>query len=171
MDDLTLTVTAAPDEDEAPERRPDIPENTTFDAEILGLKKIKKPYKNDDGSDVFRLEWRFLLDDPGGPQDGRKIYGETGVKLSLHPNCKLTGWVQEALQTEVVENQDVDLSLLIGRKAKVVIGARTYQPKDKQTKEPMVNPDGTPVERVYNFVDQLMRIPGSGVPSPAEQPF
>lgn len=172
MSDLSVTATAAEEEGT---RFPDLPEDAKLDAEVVSITKKKKPFKDDDGNDIWKFEWKFLVNDPGGEQDGRKLYGDTGLKLSMHPNCRLTAWAQEALQTEITEGMDVDLTLCIGRQVKVIVDRKEYTDK-KAVPDPTTGERPT---RVANRVVTIGRIPNSNGAAgavtpgfnPDEEPF
>jgi len=91
-----------------------IPDNTFFDAEVLSVATVKKPYKSkDDGSDVYRVEWEFQITGEG-EYKSRKIKGETSKAFVKHPDCKLFMWVQSTFGKELPSGFQFNTETLVG---------------------------------------------------------
>jgi hypothetical protein len=121
-----------------------IPADTILPAKITAVRQVMaRGYKNDDGSDAFRIEFTFVIEDAESLWDGVKLWGDTTNKLINHPDCKLWQWAQEILVSELPPGFQLDTDLLVGNPCRIVVGMREYE-KDGQNK-------------IHNFVGDVMR--------------
>ena len=121
-----------------------IPEDSVLAARIVGIKQNKKPFQNEDGSDVWRMEFSFVIEDPDSPFDGTRIWGDTPTTFNSHPDCKLRAWAQEILGgIEMDPGYTLDTDSLIGMHCRVAVALKRYK-KDGEDKE-------------HNFVRDVMR--------------
>ena len=129
-----------------------IPEDEVLKASIVGIKVVTKPFKDDDGEDVKRVEFAFVVNDPGSQWDGQKLWGDTPTRFNDHPDCRLRAWAQEALGgSELPKGFKLDTDQLVGSQVRVVVAQKTYT-KDGQ-------------EKVRNYVKDLLRGSGGGATS------
>lgn len=118
-----------------------IPEHTILVMEIVDVKEVEKPWKDDDGNPVNRVEFSFVVREPEGENsrfDGRKIWGETPTTFSRSDRCKLRAWAQEILSEKLGNTLDTDI--LIGRRCRGVVHQRIKKNTDQ----------------VYNFVHDVL---------------
>lgn len=106
------------------DRQP-IPEDTILEGELLNVRVKEMPYKDDDGKPVERTEFEFVITEDG--YDGRRLWGTTGTKLVDHPDCKLKAWSQEVFGQEFPPSYRLDTDILIGKRARLVVGYREYE--------------------------------------------
>jgi hypothetical protein len=123
-----------------------IPEDEVLGARITAVAQKKKPFLNDDGSEIWRMEFSFVIEDPNSPFDGTRLWGETSVIFNNHPDCRLHSWAQEILGMDLEPGFNLNTDDLVGMSCRVVIGIRKYT-KDGQDKE-------------RNFVRDVMRARG-----------
>lgn len=109
-----------------------IPEDTIVEGELLNVKVKEMPYKDDQGNAVERTEFEFVITEDG--YDGRRLWGTTGTKLVDHPDCKLKAWSQEIFGQEFPPNYRLDTDILIGKRARLVVGYREYTNKNGENK-------------------------------------
>lgn len=107
------------------EERKKIDEDTIVEGELLAVKNKEMPYKDDNGNPVERTEFEFVITDEGF--DGRRLWGTTGTKLVDHPDCKLKAWSQEIFGQEFPPGYRLDTDILIGKRARLVVGYREYE--------------------------------------------
>jgi hypothetical protein len=128
-----------------------IDEDEILAARLVGVKMVKKPFKDDDGNEIHRVEFAFVIETPGGPFDGQKIWGDTSTVFSNNPNCRLYAWAQEILGIELPVGYDLDTEVLVSHDCRVVVGRREYQKDGK--------------DQVRNFVKDVVR------PAKSPEPF
>lgn len=110
-----------------------IPADTILEAEIESVKKIVKPFTDDNGDPVRRVEFAFRIIDDNF--HGRKVWGDTPTTFTTHPDCKLRAWVQEALAvSELPKSFTFNTDSLQGEKVRVVVGVREWV-KDGETQQ------------------------------------
>lgn len=98
-----------------------------FSATIVNIKLEEKKYTDKEtGEKVKKVVFVAELEDPAETHTGRKIYGETGVKLNTHPNNKLRNWAGAILGAELPAGYRLDTDDLIGKQCRVVVGYRTW---------------------------------------------
>lgn len=125
-----------------------IEEDTPFFAEVVDVSKRKLPFTDDQDNDIWKFNFKFILEDPDGENDNRPLWGETGVKFSIHPDCVLTNWAREILGMELDDpGFKLDTDMLTGNRVKIIVGVRTAKKADK---------DGE--FRRSNFVKDVMRV-------------
>jgi hypothetical protein len=137
-----------------------IPEDEVLQARITAITQRKKPFQAEDGSDIWRMEFSFVIEQPDSPFDGSRIWGDTSTNFNTHPDCKLRAWTQEILSlTEMEPGFTLDTDVLVGNRCRVVVGVRRYT-KDGEAKE-------------RNFVRDVMRMRESHVYAGVdeEEPF
>lgn len=96
----------------------------------VGVAVKEKPFKDDDGNPVKRVEFKFTLQDPGGPHDGNNLWGDTPVRFNTHPDCRLRNWSQALLGQELPAGFNLDLDMLLNQEARLVIGYKEYKKND-----------------------------------------
>lgn len=111
--------------------------------QVVGAKVVEKPFEDDDGNKVKKVEFKFTLMDPDGKQDGLNLWGETPVRFNTHPDCRLRNWAQAMLGQELPAGFNLDLDMLLNTEVRTIIG---YKEWDKT--------DGTKGKR--NFVKDVM---------------
>lgn len=116
----------------------EIPVDTKVTARLTAIKEETKPFKDDDGNDIKRLQWTFVVTD--GEYNNRKIFGDTGVKFVEHPECKLYAWAGSLLGTELPKGFRLNTDDLIGLRADLRVGQKRYTKKgaSKETVLPIV---------------------------------
>lgn len=134
-----------------------IPEDTVLPAKVTAITQKKKPFKDDDGNDIWRMEFSFTVEDPNSDFDGTRLWGDTSTTFNNHPDCKLRAWAQEILATQLDAGFVLDTDILVGQRCRIVVGVKEYQ-KDGQTK-------------TRNFVRDVMRPSGGGIAATDEEPF
>jgi hypothetical protein len=137
-----------------------IPEDEILPAKVTGVKQVIKPFKDDDGNDVVKIEFSFQVEDPGGAFDGQRLWGDTSTVFTTNPNCRLHAWAQELFGQELPAGFALDTDDLKGKTCRIVVAQKTY--KDKNTQE----------DKVRNFVKDLFRArDGSPFGGVEEEPF
>lgn len=117
------------DGDAAPKKQYDkIPAGTWLDAEVLAVDEVEKPYKDDDGNPVKKVEFTFGVQWNG---DDRKVWGETSTKWVYHSGCKLRQWSQEIFATDLPEEFVLNTDHLVGEKCQILVGLRTWEAGSK----------------------------------------
>lgn len=137
-----------------------IPEDEILTAKITSIVEKKKPWQDDDGKDVIRMEFGFVVEDPDSPFDGQRIWGDTPMTFTDNPNCRLFAWAQEIMGQELARPLTLDTDLLVGSTVRVVAAQREYE-KDGQKK-------------VRNFVKDVIRAKGGstfGAVDAEDEPF
>lgn len=130
-------------------------EDDVYEAEVVAVTHKKENFQDKEtGKDVYKYEFKFLIDDETSAWDGKNIYGKTGEKFTTHPDCRLYQWVQEILGAQLEPGFEVDTDELIGNRCRIVIGIKEYE-KDGQPK-------------TYTHVKDVMRRRGA---MSGEQPF
>lgn len=102
-----------------------IAEDTIVEGELLNVRVKEMPWKDDSGNAVERTEFEFVITEDG--YDGRRLWGTTGIKLVNHPDCKLKAWSQEIFGQEFPPNYRLDTDILVGKRARLVVGYREYE--------------------------------------------
>ena len=138
-----------------------IPEDTVLEAELLEMNRKLMPYKNDDGDDVYKVEFTFRVVEDGEYKN-RRVWGNTSTAFVNHPDCRLYSWVKALLGVEDLPGgfafRPKDL---LGSKARVVIGIRKYTPRNSTE------------EKAVNFVSELApsrALVRAAAPAPAPAP-
>lgn len=110
-----------------------IDDGIVYVARVLGIKLKEKPYKDDDGNPVKKVEWKFKIisDDD---QNDREIWGETSTKFVDHPDCKLKNWSEAALGRILPVGYRIDTDDCLDRDVRIRVGLREYT-KDGQDKK------------------------------------
>lgn len=116
-----------------------LPEDT-----IVIVELAEEPEERDvpgrDGKEGWtKLSFRFrlvslptALDSEYGVLVGTTIFGSVGKRFTSHPDNKLRKWAEALLNIGELESGfELDLEMLVGRKARGVIG--TYTKKDSTT--------------------------------------
>lgn len=143
-----------------------ISDNSILEAEVVSVEKVVKPFKDEHGQPIVRVEFEFKVVDQ--QHKGRRLWGDTPTTFTTHPDCKMTAWVTEIL---AVESLPADFRFntdsLNGSRARVVVGLREAK-------------DGKPAR---NYVKDVIRsrdaaplVPSRPAPAPAyagadEEPF
>lgn len=117
-----------------------IPDNTLVVATLMGTTVKRKTYR-DEPEPVDRLLWKFRIDE--GPYFDRLVWGETGVKLTNHPNCKLLTWSRAVLGFDYPIGYQFEESDLWNRKCRILIGLRDG-----------TNKAGEPTQ--YNYIEEVL---------------
>lgn len=136
-----------------------MPDDDIQRVKILTVKVAEKPYKDDDGNNVKKVEFKTVV--VGGDFNGNYVWGETPTRFNTHPDCKLRNWAQSILGQELPAGYRLDTDVLEGAEARAIIGYKEY-----------VKGDGTPGKR--NFIKDLMptsEAMASYGSNPIEEPF
>lgn len=120
-----------------------IPEDEILGAEVIDIKTKEKPFKDDDGNAIVRLEFSFIIKHPGSAWDEQRIWGDTSTTFNDHPNCRLRAWAQELLGQELPKGFRLDTDTLRGLSCRIVVGASSYTKNDE--------------EKTRNFVKDVLR--------------
>lgn len=111
-----------------------IDDDSIYEANVISVRVAEKPFKDDEGNVVKKVEFKFALLDPDGPHDGDNLWGETPVRFNTHPDCKLRNWSQAILATELPVGYVLDTDILVGNTCRVVVGWKEYPDKDNPGK-------------------------------------
>jgi len=125
-----------------------IPEDSILPARVTGVKQITKKFKDDDGNDIHRMEFSFVVEDPDGVYDGQRLWGDTPITFNTHPECRLRAWAQELFGTELPKGFVLDTDDLKDKRCRVVVALKIYQKEGE--------------EKTRNFVKDLIRPKGGG---------
>lgn len=110
---------------------PEIPVDTTVVARLASVAEELKPYKDDDGNDIVRLKWVYVITE--GEFEGSKVFGDTGIKFAEHPDCKMYAWAGSLLGTELPKGFKLNTDDLIGLRAELRVGQKRYTKKGNTT--------------------------------------
>lgn len=130
-----------------------IPEDSILKAEIV---KIEETTKNFGEGDVPRVEFAFLVREPGNEYDGRRLWGDTPRTFSTDSRCKLRIWAQEIMGQQLPEGFKLNTDDLVGLECRIAVGMKTY-----------TNKQGEAVSK--NFVTDVLRTKADG--ESYEEPF
>ena len=120
------------DDEEVRKEFPVIPEDTILRAEVVEVKQETKPFKDDDGNPVVKVVFQFKVTDDDFTR--QRVWGETPVTFTNHPDCKLRSWMQEIMGGEIdVVGTKVNTDDLVGCECRIVVGNRSWT--DKTTGE------------------------------------
>lgn len=135
-----------------------IPDDEILAAKVTGVKQVVKPFKDDDGNEVVKIEFAFVIEDPGGKFDGQRLWGDTSTVFSDNPNCRLFAWTQELFGQELPKGFRLDTDDLVGKHCRVVVAQRAYV-KDGE-------------DKIRNLVKDVFRArDGSAFGGVEEEPF
>lgn len=141
-----------------------IPDDTVLEAELLGMEKKTMPFQDDDGNDVIRVEWAFKVTQDGDFKN-RRVWGQTSTTFTSHEDCKMRAWVQELLAVDELQpGFKFRTNQLIGNKARIVVGTRSYTNKAGEFKTVNTIKD---VIRPRSAVQQR---PADPKPAPSPEP-
>lgn len=150
------------DEDRPKKKFTVIPEGTWVDAVVLAIDEVEKPYKDDDGIPVQKVEFTFGIAWEG---EDRKAWGETSTKFVFHPGCKLRNWAQEILNAELPEHFVLNTDHLLNQKCQVRLGVRSWDAGSNEST------GRSWAAGSKNFVDDVKRVGTESVTqAPAEKP-
>lgn len=122
-----------------------IPDDTTLEARLVSVEEDTKPFNDDDGNPVVKLQWTFSTEYEG---QERKAWGETNIDFVAHPDCRFYAWVQELVGADLPAGFTVNTDDLIGNECRITLGQRTYTPKSGPNK-------GN--KKTTNYVRDVMR--------------
>jgi hypothetical protein len=109
-----------------------IDDGARYAATVAGIKKREKPFKDDNGQAIIRVEFHFkLIADDG--HDGQDIWGDTSTRFNSHPECRLKQWSEAILGMHLAPHFRLDTDMLLDRHCFVVIGKKEWQ-KDGELK-------------------------------------
>lgn len=109
-----------------------IEDGARYAATVASIKKKEKPFKDDNGQPVVRVEFHFkLIADDG--HDGQDIWGDTSTRFNSHPECRLKQWSEAILGMRLAPHFRLDTDMLLDRHCFVVISKREYE-KDGEIK-------------------------------------
>lgn len=110
-----------------------IPDGEILQAEVVKVGKQTKPWKDDDGNDVVRVNFEFRVTEEG-PFFGRRVWGETPTTFSTHSDCKLRVWIQELLgEDDLPKGFNLKTSMVEGLPCRIAVAQRTNQTTKKTT--------------------------------------
>lgn len=112
-------------------------------AQILTVKVAEKPYVDDNGEKVKKVEFKVAVIDPGGAHDNSYLWGETPTRFNSHPDCKLRNWAQAILNQELPAGFQLDTDMLEDQRVRIIVGYKEY-----------TKGDGTPGKR--NFIKDVL---------------
>lgn len=137
-----------------------IPEDEILPAKVTAVQEKIKPFTDNEGKEIVRLEFAFVVDDPGGPFDGTRLWGDTSKIFNTHPDCRLRAWAQELYGQELPKGFALNTDDLAGLTCRIVVAQRTY--KDKLTQE----------DKIRNYVKDVFRArDGSAFGAIDDEPF
>lgn len=139
-----------------------IDDDSIYAANVVGVKLVEKPYTDDDGNKVKKIEFKFALIDEDGPHDGDNLWGETPPRFNTHPECKLRNWASAILGSDLPVGYRLDTDVLVGNVVRVVIGKKEYNDKDGNPKTRNL------VKDVMPTADNMARMSSA---TPDEEPF
>lgn len=109
-----------------------IDDGTRYAATVASIKKREKPFKDDAGQPIVRVEFHFkLIADDG--HDGQDIWGDTSTRFNSHPECRLKQWSEALLGMRLTPHFRLDTDMLLDRHCFVVVGKKSWE-KDGETK-------------------------------------
>lgn len=130
-----------------------IPEDTKVLVEVLDVQRKKKPFTDDDGNEVWRLEFAFKILE--GEYEKQRVWQDVYEDFSDDQRCRLRHWAQELLRCPLDAGFNLDTDNLIGLNANATIGIYEW------TKQ-----DGS--EGIKNTVKFLQRVKdGQSIPAPS----
>lgn len=124
-----------------------IPEDEILAAEVTAVDLRQKPFNDKEtGAEIWRLEFAFIVTEPGSAWEDQRLWGDTSTLFNSNPNCKLRAWAAELMEAEELGPQfRLDTDELIGLPCRVVVGQKPYI--DKLTQ----------LEKRRNFVKDVIR--------------
>ena len=146
-----------------------IEDDEVYAARVESVRVAEKPYTDDAGNKVKKVEFKFTLIDPDGPHDGDNLWGETTTKFNTHPDCKLRNWSQAILGQVLPAGYVLDTDVLVGQECRVIIGWKEYEDKDK----PIDPATGKRPMKERNWVKEVMPTSEAmdRMAHPNEEPF
>lgn len=139
-----------------------LPDDEIVLGKVLTVKKVIKPFKDDDGNPVEKVEFKVQIIQPGGTHDGVSIWGDTSTYFNTHPNNKLRNWATSILGQELPAGYRLDTDVLENREVRVIVGYRTWDKADGTKGEKNYVKDFMPTrEAMANFSTNAL----------AEEPF
>lgn len=109
-----------------------IDDGVRYAATVAGIRLREKPFKDDAGQPIKRIEFHFkLIADDG--HDGQDIWGDTSTRFNSHPECRLKNWSESILGLRLPPHYRLDTDSLLDRHCFVVIGRKEWQ-KEGETK-------------------------------------
>jgi hypothetical protein len=124
-----------------------IPQDTWLNLEVTKIEDRRAPWLNrDTGEEVWQVAWTWNVIEEGEFQ-GRKVFannvgGNDG--WNRNPLNNNYAWAKALLGAEALPTGSFDTDMLIGRRVRALIGARTRKDKD------------TGVKTVENFISDVM---------------
>lgn len=110
-----------------------IDDGARYAATVVGIRLREKPFKDDAGQPIKKIEFAFkLISDDG--QDGRDIWGETSTRFNSHPECRLKNWAEAILGMKLPPHYRLDTDQLLDRHCFVVVGRKEWTNKDGEDK-------------------------------------
>lgn len=146
-----------------------IPDDTFLTARVTDVKTVKKGYQSkDDGSDVYRVEWKFEITEDGDFK-GREVKGETSTSFVKHPGCKMFMWVQSVFGRELPDEFEFEPESIVGAEVRVHMeckeGGEKKDVKGVGTGEYWIN------NRVKDVLSASKVPQGSAYADDGEEPF
>lgn len=139
-----------------------IPDDEVLIAEVTGVKATVKPFKDDQGNDIERMEFAFVVADETSQFHNTRVWGDTSRTFSNNPNCKLWCWSQAILGQELGVGDQLDTDDLVGEMCRIVVKQRVQKGKDGAE------------DKIRNYVSDVLPLRGTRV-APAlsldEEPF
>lgn len=124
----TLTATETPEGYEPPKRdfKP-FPDRSRFQVEVVEIKDEMSKWKDKDtGEQVPLLKFQFRV--ISGRWENRRFFGDT--RAEFFPGSKLFNWVEALLNTTIQPGFQLNTDDLVGQKARLTIGYRTWTKQD-----------------------------------------
>lgn len=124
-----------------------IAEDTPYRAQIVAIHTNVKPFLDDDGQAIKRIEFSFQIESDDA-HDGRILKGDTSMKFTRNDNCKLYNWTEMILGIKLPPQFTFRSSLLLDKSVRIIVGLKEYEKVDKVT--------GRTEDKQYNYVKDLM---------------
>jgi len=125
---------------------PVIPDGLMLIAEVVSVEEKPAPWKDDDGNEIRRVNFRFRIIQDGEWQ-GRSIWGDTPTTFSNNPECKLRAWSQEIFGVDQLPpGFDLDTDELVGLECQIAVGNRVVR-------------KGTPEQATKDYAADVFRAP------------
>lgn len=112
---------------------PELAEDEIFEAEVVNIQIKDTPFhedKDDPNSPLQRkMEFKFVIHaEEFSENDKRNIWGQTGVKLTNHPDNKLRQWCTTLLGVEEIPiGYVLNTDTLLSKRCRIVIGSKSYE--------------------------------------------
>lgn len=125
---------------EESDARETIPDGKKYRAKVVAIKLKEKPFTDDDGKKVVKVEWKFKIDSDDD-QDGREIWGETSTKFVDNANCKLKNWMEAACGRIFPPGWKVNTDDALDEEVMIIVRLRTGEKEESGVTTPWARND------------------------------